>query len=202
MTFIATLQEQSATGPAAEMLARARAANGYVPNMVGLFARRPHVFDAWVGLNGAIKSNMDLRRYELATLAAARELKSSYCMLAHGKVLLGGMLTEVELADVVDGSETALDETERAVMRFAAKVVRDATTVTQTDVDELRGRGLDDDEIFDIATAAAVRCFFSKTLDALGAQPDAAYSSLPDTVRGRLVIGRPIETEDGGGGAA
>ena len=26
---------------------------------------------------------MDLRRYELATLAAARQLRSSYCCLAH-----------------------------------------------------------------------------------------------------------------------
>jgi hypothetical protein len=30
---------------------------------------------------------MDLRRYELATLAAARRLRSSYCCLAHGRVL-------------------------------------------------------------------------------------------------------------------
>jgi hypothetical protein len=30
---------------------------------------------------------MDLRRYELATLAAAMRLRSSYCALAHGKEL-------------------------------------------------------------------------------------------------------------------
>jgi hypothetical protein len=31
---------------------------------------------------------MDLRRYELATVAAARRLRSSYCTLAHGPVLI------------------------------------------------------------------------------------------------------------------
>jgi len=36
---------------------------------------------AWHQLNGAIKESMDLRCYELATLAAARRLRSSYCML-------------------------------------------------------------------------------------------------------------------------
>jgi alkylhydroperoxidase family enzyme len=41
----------------------------------------------WQQLNGAIKAGMDLRRYELATLAAARRLRSSYCCLAHGKIL-------------------------------------------------------------------------------------------------------------------
>ena len=36
------------------------------------FAKRPEVYAAWVQLNGAIKAGMDLRRYELATFAAAK----------------------------------------------------------------------------------------------------------------------------------
>ena len=51
------------------------------------FEPRPEVYAAWVQLNTAIKAGMDLRRYELATLAAARKLRSSYCSLAHGSVL-------------------------------------------------------------------------------------------------------------------
>ena len=50
------------------------------------FAERPEVYAAWQQLNGSIKAGMDLRRYELATLAAARRLRSSYCCLAHGSV--------------------------------------------------------------------------------------------------------------------
>ena len=49
---------------------------------------RPEVYAAWGELLRAIKANMDLRRYELATLAAAQRLRSSYCSLAHGQVLL------------------------------------------------------------------------------------------------------------------
>jgi len=40
--------------------------------------------------------------------------------------------------------------------------------------------------------AAAARCFFSKTLDALGVQPDASFRELPDEVREPLTVGRPI----------
>ena len=36
------------------------------------------------------------------------------------------------------------------------------------------------------------RCFFSKTLDALGIEPDASYSSLDPALRDALVMGRPI----------
>ena len=56
-------------------------------NLELAFADRPEVYAAWAELNGAIKAGMDLRRYELATLAAARRLRSSYCCLAHGSVL-------------------------------------------------------------------------------------------------------------------
>jgi alkylhydroperoxidase family enzyme len=77
-------------------------------------------------------------------------------------------------------------------MAFAEKVVADATSITQADVDELRAHGLSDDEVFDVALAAAARSFFSKTLDALGVQPDAAYSELDPSFVESLTVGRPI----------
>ena len=40
-------------------------------NLERAFAERPEVYAGWMQLNGAIKAGMDLRRYELATLAAA-----------------------------------------------------------------------------------------------------------------------------------
>jgi hypothetical protein len=64
--------------------------------------------------------------------------------------------------------------------------------VTQVDVDRLRAHGLADEEIVSVALAAAARCFFSKTLDALGIEPDASYASLDPALRDALVVGRPI----------
>jgi hypothetical protein len=40
----------------------------------------------------------------------------------------------------------------------------------------VRSQGLTDPEIFDVALAAAARSFFSKSLDAMGAQPDPEYT--------------------------
>ena len=44
----------------------------------------------------------------------------------------------------------------------------------------------------DVALAAAARCFFSKTLDAIGVLPDAKYRELDPELRKALVVGRPI----------
>ena len=155
------------------------------------FAKRPEVYEAWGQLNGAIKAGMDLRRYELATLAAARRLRSSYCCLAHGKVLLeqfGEPVREI----AIDHRAAGLDEIDIAVMDLAERVVDDATSIDETDLQRLRDLGLSETEIMDVVLAAAARCFFSKTLDALGVLPDASYRELEPELREALVVGRPI----------
>ncbi len=59
-------------------------------------------------------------------------------------------------------------------------------------VDALRRHGLSDPEILDVALAAAARAFFTKTLDGVGVQPDAAYMGLEPALRDALTVGRAI----------
>jgi len=194
MTFIETVPPERATGAVADVYESDRAIHGHVPNFAQAFSLQPEAYAAWRELNGAIKAGMDLRRYELATLAAARRLRSSYCMLAHGAVLADRFLTPDAVRAIAgDPASAGLDPLDVAVMELAAKVADDATAVTQDDVDRLRELGLPDDEILGVVLAAAARCFFSKTLDALGIQPDAEYASLSPELRKALVTGRPID---------
>jgi uncharacterized peroxidase-related enzyme len=155
------------------------------------FAARPEVYAAWAELNAAIRARMDLRRYELATLAAARRLRSSYCCLAHGKVLLERFGEPVR-AIALDHRDAGLDELDIAVMDLAEQVVDDACAISEGDRLRLRDLGLSDEEITDVVLAAAARCFFSKTLDALGILPDASYAELEPALREALVVGKPI----------
>jgi uncharacterized peroxidase-related enzyme len=193
VTFIETVPEAHAPEAVAEMYAADREAFGQLPNFTKAFSLRPEVYAAWRRLNGAIKANMDLRRYELATVAAARRLRSSYCMLAHGSVLMQRFLEPELVRGLVEDYRSAdLEPVDVAVMDLADKVARDATSVSQEDVDRLRTLGLTDSEILDVVLAAAARCFFSKALDALGAQPDASYSELEPGLRDALTVGRPI----------
>jgi uncharacterized peroxidase-related enzyme len=165
------------------------------PNHLAAFATRPAILAAWQQLNGAVKESMDLRRYELATIAAARRLRSSYCMLAHGGVLADKFVEPEELRRIaLDHRSAGLDDVDVAVMDLADKVAADATSVTEEDIDRLRALGLDDGEIVSVVCAATARCFYSKTLDALGVQPDASYASVDPELREALVVGRPIDS--------
>ena len=193
MTFIDTVPEECAEGATAAMYARHCADYGYIPNFVKAFSHRPGVMDSFDQLLDSIKQNMNLRRYELVTMAAAKELKSSYCMLGHGSVLMRDYFSAEQLRIIADNPAVSeLDEADKAVMLFAAKVVRDATSITADDVNCLRKHGLSEADIFDVASAAAVRCFISKTADALGALPDSKFSVLEPELKEVLVVGRPI----------
>jgi uncharacterized peroxidase-related enzyme len=194
MPFIETVPKDEAPPALAELYELDRAKFGYVPNLTRAFSLRPGVYAAWRELIGAIQAGMELRRYELATVAAARTLRSSYCMLAHGSVITSRFLEPDALrAIVADHRNSGLDEVDVAVMDLAEKVADDATSVTQADIDRLRELGLSDPEILDIVLAAAARCFFSKVLDGVGALPDREYSDkLEPELREALTVGRPI----------
>jgi uncharacterized peroxidase-related enzyme len=201
MAFLRCTPEHEASEPVTEMFDQDRATWGFIPNFTRTFALRPNVYAAWRHLNGAIKSSMDPRRYELATVAAAAALRSSYCTLAHGRVLVEKFLPAEGVVQLLaDRAVAPLDATERAVIHLAEQVALHADQVTQDDVDELRVLGLTDEEIFDVILAAAARSFFAKALDATGTAPDAAFRQLePDLVEA-LTVGRPIAeaTEDDG----
>ena len=193
MPFIEPVSDENASAAAAEGFAADRERLGYVPTYSRLLAHHPAAVQAWQQLNGSIKAEMDLRRYELVTLAAARRLRSSYCSLAHGSVLVQQFLDPESLRRVaLDRRDAGLDEVDVAVMDLAEKVVDDATSVTEADVQRLRDLGLSDKDVLDVVLAASARCFFSKTLDALGAEPDAEFLTLDPALREVLVVGRPI----------
>jgi hypothetical protein len=78
MAFIKTIPEEQAEGLLKDQYEAARKSNGYVPNFVKAFSIHPEVYDAWLKLIGAVRSNMKMRRYELVTLATAMALDCSY----------------------------------------------------------------------------------------------------------------------------
>jgi uncharacterized peroxidase-related enzyme len=190
--FIDPIPEQDATGALAEYYQKQRAAWGFLPNYAGAFSTRPDVAHAWNALNAAVRDGMDRRRFELATIAAARALRSTYCTAAHSKFMRDVCGDEKILTTIAeDPSGTRLSEEDGAVYRFAAKVATSADTVDQDDIDELRQVGLSDADIADVVFAAAARAFFTRVLDGLGAQLDSqtATSFSPDLMAS-MVVGR------------
>jgi uncharacterized peroxidase-related enzyme len=174
---IKPVASEEATGAVRDLYEHDLAAKGYVPNYTRLFSLRPDAYRGWRQLVAAIMGTMDLRRYELVTFAAAEALRSRYCVAAHGAILGSTFYDRPQLEAIArDFREAGLAPLDVAIMAFAAKIATRAYAVTDSDVDELRALGLSDAEVLDVALAASARSFFSKTLDAMGCEPDEALA--------------------------
>ena len=194
MAFIRTIPPAEAEGPVREMYEQVSSRFGYLPNWAQAFSLRPGVRDGWAALLKSIQTNLPVRTYELATLAAARALRSSYCSLAHGSVLAQQVLDPPAVTAIMkDAWASPLEPREHAMMAFVEKVVLDADHINAADIEVLRSHGYRDEEIFDVAAAGAARCFFSKLLDALGVQADAVFHDLDPAMRQALTVGRPVD---------
>ena len=196
--FIDTVPEESADGALAEFYRQQKSAWGFLPNFAEAFSTRPEVARAWTLLNKTVRDGMDRRRFEIATIGAARALRSTYCTAAHSAFLrdvCGDEPTMVMIAE--DPSGAALSDQDRAVYEFAARVAQDAAAVGHSDIDRLRNLGLSEGDIADVVFAAAARCFFTRVLDGLGAQLDAeTASTFAPEILASMVVGRsPAEDE-------
>ena len=168
----------------------------YVWNVSRLWAHQPGTVQQLFGLmSEAFKpSGLSFRQRGILVTAAASALGDSYCSLAWGGKL--ATASEATLAaGVLNGSDAALTDQEKAMAAWARKVVKDPNATPPADIQELRDSGLNDDQIFAITVFAALRLAFSTINDALGAQPDAQLAeSLPPEVREAVTFGRPVAT--------
>lgn len=194
--FVTPVAEDAAQGDLAEYYQRQRHSWGFLPDYAGAFSTRPDVASAWDRMNAAVRDGMDRRRFEIATIAAARAMRSTYCAAAHSKFLrdvCGDEATMRAIAEQPDGS--GLGPADRAVYVFAQKVAAAASEIDQADVDRLKEEGgLSDADVADVVFAVAARAFFTRVLDGLGAQLDRQTSeALPADLRDAMVVGRPAQ---------
>ena len=196
MAFIKTTPTAEAEGDVRAMYERQQDSWGYVPNYAKVFSGRPEVLARWGRLLAELRRPMSTRRFELATFAAAVELRNTACSLQHGKMLMEFFSAETVCGMRAGEFDDSVPEIDREIFRFARKVARDASRITSGDVDRLKTLGLDDGEVFDIVATAAGRAFFTKLLDGLGVETDSVFAQLDEPFRQALTVGRPISFGD------
>ena len=192
MSFIETIPEQHADNEVRAMYERQSSFYGYLPNYARVFSHRPEIMKLWADLQNGVRKHMDRRRFEIVTFIAAHTLRSTLCSLAHGKAL-AKYLSQEDVLKLARGEFPAsLSVAEVAIVMFTRKMSRNASEVTAADIARLRDHGLADAEIFDVAAVAAARSFWTKVLESLGVEPDAAFHDLDTEFKHTLACGRPL----------
>lgn len=172
---------------------------GYVAELTKLWAYSP---GALAALSHAMAVAVDMAGLDMPTrsllvTAAASSMGDSYCTLAWGSKLARYADDDV-VAGVVAGDDRRLSESGRALAAWARRVTREPSAIEATDVDELRGIGLDDRAVFGVTLFVALRVAFSMVNDALGAAPDAVLADrVSDSLLAAVDFGRaPLTATD------
>lgn len=171
--------------------------DGYVMNLLRVWAWRPEVHTAFTAARAALAGGTTLSKREIAVVNAATASfrRDSYCAIAWGTRL--AELADPETAGALVRGEEAprLSGREIALSRWAQLVIGNPTAVAREDVETLSAAGLSEREIFDATVLAAFRLAFTTVNGALGACPDRQLADqAPVEVRESVTFGRPIDT--------
>jgi uncharacterized peroxidase-related enzyme len=160
MARIAQISPQVATGRARELLDAVKGKLGLVPNMTRAMANSPAVLDGYLQLSGALgQGTLPARAREQIALAVAQANGCEYCVAAHSAVGRMVGLTAEQIRDSRLG--TAVDPKTDALIRFALKVVDNRGSVSDRDLDEVRGAGFNDGAIAEVVANVALHVFTS-----------------------------------------
>lgn len=191
--YLQTIKEDEATGRVAEIYAAQKAQLGFVQETAQAFTARPDLLAIYTEFFDKIRAgfSLDARAWRLITLVAAKQIPSTYCSYVYGKQLVDDLGSkDAVLAVQRDFRSAGLSAREVEMLAYAEKIARNASEITQSDIDRLRAVGFTDREICDIALCASFRCFVSRYFDAVGAAPEPAYIDSDPAFRKAMTVGK------------
>ncbi len=132
---------------------------GFIPNVFAVLAARPDEFRAFFAYHDALmekEGGLSKAEREMIVVATSAANDCEYCVIAHG-ALVRIYSKRAKLADqIATNYRTAeLSDRERTLLDFAVQVAVDPGSVEAADIDEMRGAGFSDDEIWDIGAISA-----------------------------------------------
>jgi uncharacterized peroxidase-related enzyme len=153
--------------------------SGFVPNVFRALARRPAELRAFLDYHDALMTSDDgLSRAEreLVVVATSAANRCTYCIVAHGAILRV-RAKNAELADQVAGNPygVALPERQRAIVDLALLIATDSAALTEADLDDARGAGLTDDEIWDVGAITALFALSNRMAHLTALQPNPEF---------------------------
>ncbi len=152
---------------------------GMVPNVLQAYAFDIEKLNAFTAMyNDLMLADSGLSKLEREMIAVVVSAvnKCFYCLTAHGAAVraLSGDPTLGEKL-VMNWRVADLDARRTAMLTFAEKITTDSAKITESDRDALRGVGLSDRDIWDIASVSGFFNMTNRIASATDMRPNEAY---------------------------
>jgi uncharacterized peroxidase-related enzyme len=173
MARISRLDRSEVTPEVAAFYDKAFAHRGNVPNMFRVMAHRPEIFATMQAHFSAVLNSgtVSTKLKELIIVRTSQVNVTPYCVASHTVLAKGLGWTDDQLANLADwSSRDDFSPAEKAALRLAETVTRDAHAVTEEQFAELRSF-YSEGEIVELLCAIGLFNYFNRFNNALLMEP-------------------------------
>jgi uncharacterized peroxidase-related enzyme len=173
MSRISRLDRSEVTPETAALYDKAFAQRGNVPNMFRVMAHRPEIFATMQAHFGAVLNSgtVPTKLKELIIVRTSQVNETPYCLASHTILAKKLGWTDDQLAHLADWSRREdFTPAEKAALRLAETVTRDANAVSDEQFAELRSF-YSEGEIVELLCAIGLFNYFNRFNNALRMQP-------------------------------
>lgn len=149
MPRFSRLTPETAVGASRDLLGDLVERHGQVGDMVSTMAHSPAVLGGYLQLSKAMRrAKLDRKVSELVSIAVQSKQGCGMCLASHISAARSLGVSDDEIALAQQG--TAMTGPVAAMIALGLQVYRDPTSITDEQIDELRGYGYSDREISDV----------------------------------------------------
>ncbi|SRR6266851_6238918 len=155
---------------------------GFVPNVLQAYSLRPQKLRNFMAMYNELMlapSGLSKLEREMVAVAVSSANRCYYCLVAHGQAVrrLSG---DAELGEmmVMNYRVAKLDARQRGMLGFAWKLTTAPNDVGEPDRAALRGLGLSEEDIFDLAETVGFFNMSNRMAYALDMMPNHEYHRL------------------------
>ena len=156
MTNFAAIELETATGPAAELLAQVKQTLGLTPNMTKVMANSPALLKGYLALSGAVGGGvLPAAVRERLAVSTAQLNGCEYCLSAH--TYIGENIAKVDAGEL-DAARRAesSDAHVAALLALSNAIAEKAGDVGQAALQAARDAGATDEEIGEVVANLAL----------------------------------------------
>jgi uncharacterized peroxidase-related enzyme len=162
--------------------AKCMAKLGLVPNVLQAYGLRPNKLRNFMAMYNELMlapSGLSKLEREMVAVVVSSANRCYYCLVAHGQAVrqLSG---DPELGEmlVMNYRVAKLDPRQRAMLDFAWKLTTAPHLVDEADREHLRGVGLSEEDIFDLAETAGFFNMSNRVASAIDMMPNRDYHAM------------------------
>ncbi|MEM7057675.1 MAG: peroxidase-related enzyme [Pseudomonadota bacterium] len=165
-----------------ELFEKCQVKLGLVPNVLAAYAHRPEKLRAFSQMYNDLMlgpSGLSKLEREMIAVAVSAHNRCWYCQVAHGAQVrsLSGDPALGE-ALVMNWRAAKVDARQRALLEFAMKMTEASADISEADRQVLRDHGLNDEDIWDLASVAGFFNMSNRMASAVGMEPNPDYHAM------------------------